>query len=137
MQWGSRVKGSSALQNISQGMSSRFKGHVNLFYSRVGRHKLSLHELSKGALFNCQVEWQGPPGKPLSMIIIIKPNQRNSFQHGVTPGFLPATIFQRQNGCSLASSLECTTKNRRPYPICEALYCRLDIPRLIHSGTQS
>ena len=35
---------------------------------------------------------QGPPDKPLSMIIIIKANQRNSFQHGVRIGFRPAIM---------------------------------------------
>ena len=125
MQWGSKVKGSSALQNISKGMASLYKRYVNLFYSWADRDKLSLHELSKGTLVYRQAEGQCPPGKPLSVIIIIKPNQRNSFQHGARIGFLPAITFQRQNGCSLASSLQCTTKNQRPYPVCEALYCRL------------
>ena len=91
-QWGSKVKGSSVLQNISKGMASLWKGCVNLFYSQVGRDKLSLQELNKGTLVYSQAEGQGPPGKPLSMIIIIKASQRNSFQHGVRIGFLPATI---------------------------------------------
>ena len=34
---------------------------------------------------------QGPPDQPLSMIIIIKASHRNSFQHRVRVGFLPAT----------------------------------------------
>ena len=37
MQWGSKVKGSSVLQNISKGMFSLQKGCVNLFYSQVTR----------------------------------------------------------------------------------------------------
>ena len=41
-QWGSKVKGPSVLQSISQGMSSLGRG--------VGREKLSLHELNKGTL---------------------------------------------------------------------------------------
>ena len=49
-QWGSKVKGSSVLQNISKGMSSLQKECVNLFYSQVGRDKLSLHQLNKGTL---------------------------------------------------------------------------------------
>ena len=50
MQWGSKVKESSVLQNISKGMASLQKGCVNLFYSQVGRDKLSLHELNIGTL---------------------------------------------------------------------------------------
>ena len=60
------------MQNISKGMSSLQKGWVNLFYSQVSREKLSLQELNKGILVYSQAEGQGPPGKPLSMIIIIK-----------------------------------------------------------------
>ena len=40
-QWGSKPKGSSVFQNISRGMSSLWKGCVNLFYSQVVRDKLS------------------------------------------------------------------------------------------------
>ena len=72
-------------------MPSLWKGYVNLFYSQVGRDKLSLQELNKGTLVYSQAEGQGPPGKPLSMIAIIKASQRNSFQHAVRFGFLPAT----------------------------------------------
>ena len=86
MQWGSKVKGSLVLQNISKGMSSLQKGCV--------REKLSCHELNKGTLVYSQVEGQSPPGKPLSMIIIIKASQRNSFQYGVRIGFLPVTETQ-------------------------------------------
>ena len=50
MQWGSKVKESSVLQNNSKGMASLQKGCVNLFYSQVGRDKLSLQELNKGTL---------------------------------------------------------------------------------------
>ena len=67
-------------------MSSLQKGCVT--YSQVGRGKLSLHVLNKGTLVYSQAEEQGPPGKPLSMIIIIKTRQRKSFQHGVRIGFL-------------------------------------------------
>ena len=91
MQWGSKVKGSSVLQNISKGKSSLQKGCVSLLCSQVGREKLSLREPNKGTLVYSQAEGQGPPGKPLSMIIVIKASQRNSFQHGVRIGFLPAT----------------------------------------------
>ena len=35
---------------------------------------------------------QGPQGKPLSMIIIVKASQRKSFQHGVRIVFLHATF---------------------------------------------
>ena len=90
-QWGSKVKGSSVLQNISKRMSSLQKGYVNLFYSQVGRDELSLQELKKDTSVYSQAEEQGPPGNPLNMIIIIKASQRNNFQHGVRIGFLPAT----------------------------------------------
>ena len=91
MCWGSKVKGYSALQNISKGTDSFRKGCVNLFYSQVGREKLSLPKLNQGPLVYSQAEVQGPPGNPLSMIIIIKASQRNSFQHGVRIDFLPET----------------------------------------------
>ena len=93
MQGGSQLKGSSVLQNISKGMSSLQKECVNLFYSQVGRDKLSLYQLNKGTLVYSRAEGQGPPGKPLSMIIIIKASQRNSFQQEVRIGFLPATVI--------------------------------------------
>ena len=96
MQWGSKLKGSSVLENISKGMSSLQKGRVYLFYSQVGRDKLSFPQLNKGILVY-QAEGQGPPGKPLSMIIIIKASQRNSFQHGVRIDFLPAAIAHCQS----------------------------------------
>ena len=73
-------------------MSSLQKGCVT--YSQVGRDKLSLHVLNKGTLVYSQAEGQGPPGKPLSINIIIKASQRNSFQHGVRIDFLPATGAQ-------------------------------------------
>ena len=38
----------------------------------MGKDKLSLCELNKDTLVYSQVEEQGPPGKPLSTIIIIK-----------------------------------------------------------------
>ena len=68
-------------------------GCINLFYSQVGRDKLSLPELNKGTFLYSQAEGQGPPGKPLSLIIIIKASQRNCFQHGVRTGFLPAPVL--------------------------------------------
>ena len=89
LQWGRKVKESSALQNCSKGMSRLQKGCIHLFYSQVGRNKLSIQELSKGTLVYSQADRQGSPGKPLSMIIIIKASQRNSFQHGVRIVFLP------------------------------------------------
>ena len=42
IQWASKVKGSSVFQNIPKGMSSLQKECVSLFYSQVGRDKLSL-----------------------------------------------------------------------------------------------
>ena len=68
-------------------------GCVNLFYSEVGRDKLSIQELNKGTFVYSQAEGQGPSGKPLSMIIIIKVSQRNSFQQGVRIGTLPAPVL--------------------------------------------
>ena len=94
MEWGSKLKGSSVFQNISKGMSSLQMGCVSLFYSQVGRDKLSVHKMKKGTLVYSQAEGQGPPGKPLSINIIIKASQRNSFQHGVRIDFLPATGAQ-------------------------------------------
>lgn len=85
------MKGSSVLHNISKGMSSPQKGRVNLINSQVGRDKLSFQELNKGILVYSQAEGQGPPGKPLSMIIIIEASQRKSFQHGVRIDFLSET----------------------------------------------
>ena len=96
-QWGSKVKGSSVLQNISKGMASLWKGCVNLFYSQVGRDKLSLQELNKGTVVYIQAEGLGPPGKPLSMIIIIKATKSKSkkqFQHGVRIGFFSTASAQ-------------------------------------------
>ena len=56
---GSKVKESSVLQNISKGMASLWKGCVKLFYSQVGRDKLSLHDLNKGTVVYSQTEEQG------------------------------------------------------------------------------
>ena len=97
------MKGSSVLQNISQGMGSLQKGCANLFYSQVGRSKLCLQKLNKGTLVYSQAEGQGPPGKPLSMIIMIKASQRNSCQYGFRIGFLPATPLNLPS----IKSLEC------------------------------
>jgi len=59
-QWGSKVKGSSVLQNISKGMTSLWNECVNLFYSQVSRVRLSLYELNNGSLVYTQAEGQGP-----------------------------------------------------------------------------
>ena len=77
-QWGSKVKGSSVLQNISNAMASLWKGCVNLLCSQVGRDKLSLQELNKGTLVYSQAEGQGCPDKPLSVIIIVKARKSKS-----------------------------------------------------------
>ena len=73
---GRKGKAFSVLQSISRSMSSLQKGCVNLFYSQVGRDKISLQELNKDSLVYNQAEGQGPPGKPLNMIIITKGSQR-------------------------------------------------------------
>ena len=91
----SKVKASSVLRNISKGMSSLWKGCFNLFHSQVGRDKPSLLELNKGTLVYSQAKGRHPSGKPLNMIIIIKTSQRNSLQHGVRIGFLPATDYAK------------------------------------------
>ena len=95
MQWGSKVKGSSVLQNISKGMSNLQKGCVTLFYSQGGKDKLSLQEMNKGTLVYSQAEGQGPPRQALEYDYNhTKASQRNSFQHGVRIDFLPATGAQ-------------------------------------------
>lgn len=48
--------------------------------------------LKKSALVYRQAQGQGPPAKPLSVIIITEASQRNHFQHGVRIGFLLATV---------------------------------------------
>ena len=89
MQWGREVKGSSVLQNISKGMPSLLKGCANFFYSQLGRDKLSPRAEQRLLIYS-QAERQGPSGKSLNTIIIIKASQKNSFQHVVKIGFLPA-----------------------------------------------
>ena len=59
-------------------MSNLQKRCGNLFYSQVGRDKSSLPELNKDSLVYGQAEGQGPPGKPLSIIIIIKAMKNKS-----------------------------------------------------------
>ena len=71
-QRGSKVKASSVLRDIAKGMTSLWKGCVNLFHSQVGRDKPSLLELNKGTSVYSQADGQDPPGNALSMIIIIK-----------------------------------------------------------------
>ena len=53
-------------------MKTLLKGYINLFYLQVGRNKFSLPELNKGTLVYSQGRGQGPPGKPLSTIIVSK-----------------------------------------------------------------
>ena len=97
LQWGRKVKGSMALQNFSKGVSRLQNRCVYLFYSQVGRDKLSLQEVNKGTLVYSLADKQGSSGKPLSMIIIIKASQRNSFQHRVRIGFLPEIMWLLEN----------------------------------------
>ena len=47
---GSKVKGPSVLQNMSGNGQLCYRGCVNLFFSQVGRVRLSPCELNKGAL---------------------------------------------------------------------------------------
>ena len=75
-----------------QGKGQPLEKGVHLFYSQVGRDKLSLQELNKGTLIYSPEEEQDPLGEPLSMTIILKASQRNSFQHGVRIGFRPAIM---------------------------------------------
>ena len=58
-QRGSKVKGPSVSQSISDGMASLRKVCVNLVYSQMGRDKLSLQELNKGTLVYSQAKGQG------------------------------------------------------------------------------
>ena len=62
----------------------------NLFYSQVNRETIS--PWAEQRHFSL-AGGQGPPDKPLSMIIIRKASHRNSFQHGVRIGFLPAIMW--------------------------------------------
>ena len=82
MQWGSKVKGSSVLQNITKGMSSLQKGCANLFYSQViGTNSLSMSWTKALQFTVCR--GAGSSRRLWSVIIITKASQRNSFQHGV------------------------------------------------------
>ena len=94
-QWGNKVKGFSVLQNIYKGMASLWKRCVNLFYSQVGRDKLSLQELNKGTVVYIQAEGLGPPGKPLSMIIISRATKGKSKKQFPTwsQNWLPPSKF--------------------------------------------
>ena len=49
-QWGSKVKGSSVLQNISKGMARLWKGCDKLLYSKFGRVTLSPYKVNIGTL---------------------------------------------------------------------------------------
>ena len=76
-------------------MARLWKGCVTLFYSQVGRDKLSFYELNKGTLVYSQAEGQGPP-RQISMIVITeatKSKSKKQFQHGVRIGFFPATVI--------------------------------------------
>ena len=54
------MKGSSFLQNVSNGMTSLWKECVNQFYSEAGRVRLSFYDLNKGSLVYSQAEGQDP-----------------------------------------------------------------------------
>ena len=69
------------MQNTFKGMASLWKEYINLFYSKMGRDKLSLHELNK---IQSQTEEQGPPGKPVSMIIITRARKSKSKKQFLT-----------------------------------------------------
>ena len=59
----------------------------------MGRDKLSVSKLNKGTLVYSHGKGQGPPGKPLSMIIITKAMKNKSKKQFPTwsqIGFLPA-----------------------------------------------
>ena len=87
LQWGRKVKESSALQNCSKGMSRLQKGCIHLFYSQVGRNKLSIQELSKGTLVYSQAEEQGPLNQAIMYDCNNKSKSKKQFQHGLSIGF--------------------------------------------------
>ena len=62
------MEGASVLQNIS---SLQKECPYSLLFAN-GQGKTFLLELNKGSLVYNQAEGQGPPGKPLSVIIITK-----------------------------------------------------------------
>lgn len=71
MQWGSKVRKSQSCKTF-QGNENPSEGYINLFYLQVSRNKFSLPELNKGTLVYSQERGQGPPGRPLSIIIVSK-----------------------------------------------------------------
>ena len=90
---GSKVKRPSASQSISRGWPAFRRG---VLISPI--HRWAGQAVSPGAEqrhFRLQSSSvQDPPGKPLSMVIIMRASQRNSFQHGVSVGFLPAALSE-------------------------------------------
>ena len=97
MQWEVKWKGLQSCK-ASPGECPAFRRGMLISSIHRWAGQVSLHELNKGTLVYHQAEGQGPPGKPFSMIIIMKASQRNSFQHGVRTGFFPETqeIFPMQ-----------------------------------------
>ena len=108
-------------------MACLSKQCVSLSWSQVGGDKLSLHELYKGILVYSQAEGQGPPGKPLFMIIITKQwktSQGNHFQHAVRIGFLPATLCHCNQSFISPCAVLCLVA-QSCLTLCEPIDCNL------------
>ena len=92
-QWRNKVKGSSVLQNISKGITSLWKGCVNLFYSQLGRDKFSSPGAEQRHFGLQSSRGAGPSKQANEKNYNNKSNEKQvkeSFQHGVRIGFLPA-----------------------------------------------
>ena len=100
MQWGSKLKGSSVLENISR-KGQPLEGVVYLFCSQVGRVRSSLYRLNKGTSVSSQAEGQGP----LRQVIIYdhKQKQQKAVKETVpiTESELASLQYSVSSTCSL------------------------------------
>ena len=71
------------------------KGCINLFYSHVGKDKLSLHELNKGTLVFSQAERQGPPGKAMEYDYNNKSKSKKQFPTWNQNWLSPCNTFRK------------------------------------------
>ena len=92
------MKGSSFLQNVSNGMTSLWKECVNQFYSEAGRVRLSFYDLNKGTLVYSQAEGQDALRQAILSDYNNKSNEKQvkgNFQQPLRIGLLSATyLFQ-------------------------------------------